>query len=108
VTEFDSRNLEAGETLAGSVNLIRRNDSAELAEVWVELQRRLAHLVTEERQILTPVMNEYLDLFCNEKEGVLPCTTKRFHEIRTGDALPVKKNPHRVPYALRGDEESVK
>jgi hypothetical protein len=91
VTEFDWRNLEAG-----SVNLIRRNDSAELAEVRAELERRLAHLVTVERQILMPIMNEYLDLFCNDKEGVPPCTTKGFHEIMIGDALP-----YRVPYALR-------
>jgi hypothetical protein len=47
-----------------------------------------------------PVVNEYLDLFCNDKEGVQPCTTKWFHEIRIGDALPVKTNPYRVPYAL--------
>jgi hypothetical protein len=46
-------------------------------------------------------MYEYVDLFCNGREGVLPCTIKGFHEIKTGDALPVKKNPYRVPYALR-------
>jgi hypothetical protein len=101
VTGLDSRNLEAKETSMCSVNLIGGNSSAELAEAQAELQRRLAHLVTEERQILMLVMNEYLDLFCNNKEGVLPCTTKGFHEIRTGDALPVKKSPYRVPYALR-------
>jgi hypothetical protein len=84
VTEFDSRNLEAGENSAGSANLIRRNDTAELAEVRAELERRLAHLVIEERQILMPVMNEYLDLFFNDEEGVLLCMTKGFHEIRTG------------------------
>jgi len=50
-----------------------------------------------------PVLDSYLGLFCNDKEGVLPCTTKGFHEIRTGDALPVKKNPYRVPYALRDE-----
>jgi hypothetical protein len=101
VTGFDSRNLEAGGTSAGSVNLIRGNNSAELAEVRAELERRLAHLVTGESQIFMPVLNEYLDLFCNDKEGVLPCITKGFHEIRTGDALPIKKNPYRVPCALR-------
>jgi hypothetical protein len=84
VTEFDSRNLEAGETSAGISNLISRNDSVELAEVRAELERRLAHLFIEESQILMPVMNEYLDLCCNFKEGVLLCTSKGFHEIRTG------------------------
>ena len=47
------------------------------------------------------VMNGYLDLFCNDKGCVLPCTIKGFHEIRTGDTLPVKKNLYRAPYALR-------
>ena len=36
VRGFDSQNLGAGETLAGSVNLIRGNNSAELAEVRAE------------------------------------------------------------------------
>jgi len=101
VTGFDSRNLDAGETSAGCMNLIRENNSTELAEVRAELERRLAHLVTEERQILMPVMNEYLELFCNDKEGVLPCTTKGFHEIRARDALSLKKNSYCVPYSLR-------
>ena len=101
VTGFDSQHLEAGETSECRVNLVRRNNYSELAEVRAKLERRFAHLAPEERQILMPVMNEYLDLFCNDKEGVLLCTTKAFHEIRTGDALPVKKIPYRVSYALR-------
>ena len=32
---------------------------------------------------------------------MLPCTTKGWHEIRTGDALPIKKIPYGVPYVLR-------
>jgi len=85
------------------VNSIRGNNSTVLAEVQAELEQRLAHLFAENRQILMPVLNEYLDLFCNDIEGVLPCTTKGSHEIRTGDALPIKKNPYRVPYALRDE-----
>jgi len=87
--------------LACRVNFIRGNNSADLAEIQAELERSLAYSVAKDRQILMPVMNEYLDLFCNEKEGVKPCTTKGFHEIGTGDTLPVKKCPYRVPYALR-------
>ena len=101
MTGFDSRHLEARETSECRLNLVRRNNYSELAEVRAELERRFAHLAPEERQILIPVINEYLDLFCNDKEGVLPCTTKAFHGISTGDALPVKKNPYWVPYALR-------
>jgi hypothetical protein len=47
------------------------------------------------------VIEEYLDLFCNEETGVLSSTTKSCHKIRIGDALPIKKNPYRVPYVLR-------
>ena len=103
VTGFDSRHLEAGGTSEGCVSSIREDNSTELAEVRAELERRLAHLVAEDRQILMPVVNEYLGLFCNDIEGVLPCTTKGSHKTRTGDALPVKKNPYRVPYALRDE-----
>jgi hypothetical protein len=59
VSGFASRNLGAGETSAGSANLIRGNNSAELAEVRAELERRLAHLGTEERHILMPVMSSW-------------------------------------------------
>jgi hypothetical protein len=52
---------------------------------------------------MLPVIEEYLDLFCDDKAGVLPSTTRGCHEIRTGDALPIKKNPYRVPYALRDE-----
>ena len=105
VTGFDSQHLETGGTSDGCVNSIRGNNSTELAEVRAELERRLAHLVAEDRQMLMPVLNEYLDLFCNVIEGMLAYITKGSHEIRTGDALPVKKNPYRVPYALRVEME---
>ena len=98
---FDSRHLEAGGTLEGCLSSIREDNSTELAEVRAELERRLTHLVGEDRQILMPVLNENLGLFCNDIEGVLPCTTKGSYEIRTGDALPITKKPYRVPYALR-------
>ena len=101
VTRFDSQHLEAGGTSAGCVSSIRGNNSTELAEVRAELERRLADLVAEDRQILMPVLSEYLDLFCNDIEGVLPCTTKGSHEIRAGDALPINKNHYRVPCALQ-------
>ena len=100
VTGFNSRNTEAGGTSNSIVNVIRENNSSEFG-------RRIAHLAIEDKQNLMPFVDNYMDLFCNDKEGVLPCTTKGYHEIRTGDALTVKKNPYRVPYALRGDEESI-
>jgi len=31
---------------------------------------------------------------------MLPCTAKGFHEIKTGDALPIEKNPSKASFAL--------
>jgi hypothetical protein len=53
--------------------------------------------------VLGPVMMKYYDLFLYDRSGTLPCTGKGFHEIRTGDALPIKKNPYMVPFALRAE-----
>jgi transposase InsO family protein len=100
---FDTRHSGADGTSAGRVHVVRGHNSAELRVVRTELERKLAHLSAEESQILIPVLNQYEDLFCNDREGVLPSTTKGYHEIRTGDALPIKKNPYRVPYALRDE-----
>ena len=52
--------------------------------------------------MLGPVMKEFYDLFFYDRSGMLPCTTKGFHEIKTGDALPIK-NSYKVPCALRAE-----
>lgn len=56
-----------------------------------------------ERDVLGPVMIDYYDLFLYDHSGMLPCTRKGFHEIKTGDALPIKNNPYKVPFALRAE-----
>jgi len=48
-------------------------------------------------------MLSYYDLFLYDGSGALPCTEKGFHEIKTGDVLPIKKNAYKVPFALRTD-----
>jgi len=85
VTGFDSRNLEAGETSAGSVNFIRGNNSAELAEVRAELEQRLAHLVIEERQILLPVMSIRT---CSVMTGKECCHAPPTNFMRLGQGTP--------------------
>jgi hypothetical protein len=65
------------------------------------LDRKLDHLPTREKQALLPVVEEYLELFSNDRTGVLSSTAKGCHEIRTGDVLPILKNLYRVPCALR-------
>jgi hypothetical protein len=67
--------------------------SVPLAQGTLRNSGKLDHLSKREKQVLLPVIKEYLDLFCNENTEVLPTTTKGCHEIRTGDALLIKKNP---------------
>ena len=47
--------------------------------------------------------NEYSDLFRYGRFGMLPCTNKGFHERKTGDAAPIKKNPFKVPFVLKAE-----
>jgi hypothetical protein len=84
-------------TTAYRISSLSGRSSRELEEKWNQLERKLEHLSPVEKQTVLPVIEEYLDLFCNEETGVLPSTTKGRHEIRTGDTLPIKKNPYRVP-----------
>jgi hypothetical protein len=79
------------------------NESSVPPELGTVIKRKLEHLVKVEREVLVPVMKEYYDLFLYDRSGSLPCTTKGFHEIKTGDALPIKKNPYRVPFALKDE-----
>jgi hypothetical protein len=86
---------------AHRISSLNGRSSRELREKQNQLEGKLEHLSPAEKHTVLSVINEYLDLFCNEETGVLPNTTKGRHEIRTGDALPIKKNPYQVPYALK-------
>ena len=68
-----------------------------------DIESKISHLSDAERVVLKPVLKEYYDLFLYDEEGKLPCTNKGFNEIKTDDAMPIKKNPYRVPFALRGE-----
>jgi hypothetical protein len=67
------------------------------------LNKKLQHLSGTERAEPIPVMTEYHDLFRYDRSGMLPCTDKGFHEIKTGDAVPIKKNLYTVPFALKDE-----
>jgi hypothetical protein len=64
---------------------------------------KLKHSVKAERDVLRPVMRDYYAFFLYDRSGLLPCTGKGFHEIKTGNAVPVKKNQYKVPFALRDE-----
>jgi hypothetical protein len=98
---IDFRSTEWRDMAAHRISSLTGRNSREVREKRDQLEEKLKHLPPSEKHILLSVMEEYVDLFCNEETGVLPNTTKGRHEIRTGDALPIKKNPYRVPYALK-------
>jgi hypothetical protein len=77
-----------------------REQNARVPEM---LEGKLKHLTEEERQVMRPVLLEYQDLFKKTVDGVIPRTDCGYHEIDTGDAKPVKRNPYRIPYALRDE-----
>lgn len=67
------------------------------------LEDKLQHLSLKDREILKPVLLSYQDLFKKTEDGMIPCTSYGHHEIKTGNAAPVKKQQYRVPYALRDE-----
>jgi hypothetical protein len=67
------------------------------------LKGKLEHLTKRELDAIRPVVLKYQDLFKKTEDGTIPYTGYGSHEIRTGDARPVKKQPYRVPYALRDE-----
>jgi len=65
------------------------------------LQEKLAHLKHAERRTLEPVLRRYKHLFYGLGSNQLGCTSQVEHSIETGDAKPIKRNPYRIPHALK-------
>lgn len=86
----------------GNMNEASGNDGARVihdressrVKLTRAIQHKLGHLKNTERDVLVPVIREYHDLFLYDRSGMLPCTSRGFHEIKTGDAVPIKKNPY--------------
>jgi hypothetical protein len=77
-----------GENDAVDTNRVCQVSETDKASILPSLEkvimRKLTHLVKAERDVLGPVMKEFYDLFLYDRSGMLPCTTKGFHEIKTG------------------------
>jgi hypothetical protein len=86
---------------AHPISSLNGRSSRELREKRNQLEGKFEHLSPAEKQTVLSFIDEYSDQFCNEETGVLPSTTKGRHDIQRGNALAIKKNPYRVPYALR-------
>jgi hypothetical protein len=79
----------------GSSGESEANGEASREKSGDRIERKIGHLGSTERDVLMPAIMEYMDLFQYERSGLLPCTSQGYHEITTGDALPIKKTPTR-------------
>jgi len=85
-----------------SVNSVITGDDEELSpgELKYTIKKKMEHLRGVERNVLMLVMNESYDLFLYDRSGMLPCTSRGIHKMKT-DALTIKKNRYKVPFALK-------
>jgi hypothetical protein len=65
------------------------------------LSRKLEHMAERDENCLRPVLRKYRHLFYQEGSTAIGCTSRIQHKIDTGDALPIKKSPYRIPHALK-------
>ncbi len=65
-----------------------------------KIKFELEHLSSEERERMENLLNEHQDVFA-KNSGDLGLTTLVEHRIDTGDAVPIKQQPHRLPNSLR-------
>jgi hypothetical protein len=65
------------------------------------LNRKLGHITERDKNYLKPVLRKYQHLFYQEGSTAIGCTRKIQHQINTGDALPIRKAPYRIPHALK-------
>jgi hypothetical protein len=80
----------------------RRAGNRENDEVFEQyLQGKLGYLTGEDYQVLRAVLRKYRHLFYHEGSMEIGCTSQVKHTTETGDARPMKKNPYRVPHALK-------
>ena len=76
-----------------------RTDAKHKFEKYI--QGKLSHLKRRDRDILEGVLRQYKHLFYGIGSKELGCTSQVEHSIDTGDARPIKKNPYRIPHALK-------
>lgn len=65
-----------------------------------EIESKLVHLSVDERKVLWPVLYRYAHIF-DEPQGKIGCYSKIEHKIETGNHPPIRKNPYRMPHALK-------
>jgi hypothetical protein len=82
------------------VNTVARN-----AKYKQYLDGVLRHQTKQERDVLEPVLQNFQHVFHDDEHTEFKGKDLVEHRIRTGDARPIRKARHRVPYALRDEME---
>jgi hypothetical protein len=65
------------------------------------LTGKLGHLTGKDQQVLGSVSRKYCYIFYEGSGTEIGCTSQVKRAIKTGDARPIKKNPYRIPQALK-------
>jgi hypothetical protein len=65
----------------------------------------LGYLTKQERAVLEPDLQKFLDVFHDDEDAEFNGTEVVKHRIITGDARLIRNATYRVPYALRDEIE---
>jgi hypothetical protein len=84
-----------------NVNTVQNGVDAVPGDFEKYAQEKLLHLETRDRLLLEPVLYQYKHLFYGIGNRKLGCTNLVEHEIETGEARPIERNPYRIPHALK-------
>lgn len=96
-TQVEDRGKARNANLPGRKQCFRN----ERKDLQVEFEKKLRHLSAEDKDIMMETLLEYEDLFFDENNGQLGCTSEITHKIDTGNAPPIYKRAYRVPHAQR-------
>jgi hypothetical protein len=99
-----TQNNELGYPAENEICITRKGVSETAQSLWdfdKYLQGKLRHLTKDKRRILEPVLQKYCHLFYGFGSTDIGCTSQVQHGIETWDARPIKRNPYRIPHALK-------
>jgi hypothetical protein len=64
------------------------------------VDEKLAHFSHAERKNMEPVLIKYAGIFHEDVDNDFKSTNVIMHKIETGDLVPIRKAPYKIPFAL--------
>ena len=81
-------------------------EESQTNEILNVLGLKSLHLTPTDMSQLPEVVGNFTDVFAlNDSE--LGCTHVVKHSINTGEQLPIKQHPRRIPFALRSKVDEI-